>query len=162
MTLENWAQLAEIAAALGVIVSLLYLAAQVRQGNQAQRVQADQSWMAMTQAELHKLVDEPGTFAAFAAETPSAEDKIRLMHWVFAALRRAEFEWRQFNRGVMDEGHFQSHSAVIPLVLGSPRTRELWSRYRQTFEPGFADFVDGMIADAPLFVDEHFRGFESL
>lgn len=33
MTLEVWAQLAEIAAAIVVLISILYLAAQVRQSN---------------------------------------------------------------------------------------------------------------------------------
>lgn len=162
MTLENWANLAEIAAALGVVVSLLYLAAQVRESRLAQQVEADQNWMHVVQAELHKIIDHPGAFAAFAAESPSAEDKIRLLYWLFAALRRAEFEWRQFKSGVMDEAHFRTHSAVIPMLLGTPRSREIWSRYRDVFDPGFVDLVDNMIADAPLFVDEHFKGYESL
>ena len=52
MTLENWARLAEIIAALGVIVSLLYLAVQVRQSHLVARTQARQAWMQLVQSEI--------------------------------------------------------------------------------------------------------------
>ncbi len=54
--------------------SLLYLAAQVRQSNRLARTQARQSWIQMTQGELHEMADQPSIFDAFVddmlAEAP--------------------------------------------------------------------------------------------
>jgi pyridoxal biosynthesis lyase PdxS len=45
MVLEQWAQIAEIVGAVAVVISLVYLATQIRQANVVARTQARQSWM---------------------------------------------------------------------------------------------------------------------
>ena len=153
MTLENWARLAEIIAALGVIVSLLYLAVQVRQSHLVARTQARQAWMQLVQSEIHNLVQHPSIQAAFVSESPSREDKIRLMQWLLAALRSREFEWFQYQDGVMDEAHFRAYSGIVPVLLGTERTRKCWEMYRHLYDPGFVVYVDGMLAEAPMHDD---------
>jgi len=159
VTLENWAQLAEIVAALGVIVSLLYLAAQVRQSNRLARTQARQSWMQLTQAELHQITDQPSIFATFVAESPSRDDKIRMMTWLIGALRSREFQWFQYQDGDTDEAQFRAYSGLIPVLLGTDRSRKCWATYRYLYDPGFAAFVDDMLAEAPL--TDHFNSMDA-
>ena len=150
MTLENWAQLAEIVAALGVVVSLLYLAAQVGQSNRLARNQARQSWMQLVQGEIHKIADHPAIFDTFTSESPSRDDKIRMMSWLLSALRSREFEWFQYQEGIMDEAHFRAYSGIVTTLLGTERTRKFWETYRHHYDPGFAAFVDDMLEKAPL------------
>ena len=159
MALENWAQLAEIVAALGVIVSLLYLAAQVRQSNRLARTQTRQAWMQMTQGELHKLADQPSIFSAFVAESPSRDDKIRMLSWLLAALRSREFQWFQYQAGDTDEAQFRTYTGVIPVLLGTDRSRKCWAKYRPSFDPGFVAFVDDMLAESPL--TDHFNSVDT-
>jgi hypothetical protein len=159
VTLANWALLAEIVAAVGVIISLLYLAAQVRRSNRLARTQARQSWIQMTQGELHEMADQPSIFDAFVAESPSHDDKIRMMMWLLAALRSREFQWFQYQDGDTDEAQFRAYSGLIPVLLGTDRSRKCWATYRYLFDPGFAAFVDDMLAEAPL--TDHFSSMDA-
>ena len=160
MTLESAALLAEILAAVGVIISLIYLAAQVRQSNVVARTQARQSWIQLAQNELFKFVDHPAVFDAFSSESPSREDKVRVIYWVLASLRQREFEWFQHKDGVIDDDHFRAYSAVITVILGTPRTRKLWTKVRYQFDPGFATYVDDLVAAAPL--SEYFKSVDDI
>ena len=47
MTLDNWAALAEVVGALAIIVTLLYLAIQMRQTTTGTNAAAYQSWLAV-------------------------------------------------------------------------------------------------------------------
>ena len=149
MALEQWAHLAEITAALGVMVSLVYLAIQVRQSTTVARTQARQSWMQLAQTEIHKVMEYPSVFRAFTADTISFDDKIRLNEWLIASLRGREFEWFQNQDGIIDDDHFQAYASAIPIILGTDRTRRFWAHHRFQFHPGFVEFVDGLLADPP-------------
>jgi len=156
MDLQTSAQIAEVVAAAGVIISILYLAAQVRQANVVGRGQSRQAWVALTQTELHRAVDHPAIFEAMVADEPSRADQIRLMHWLLASLRRMEFEWLEQRDGLVDRTQGEAYASAIPVILGTPRTRKMWLGLRVAFAPEFADHVDQVLATAPLMVDSWF------
>ena len=149
----NWEAVGAIAEALGaagVVVSLIYLASQVRQSNILARNQARQTWMQLDQADLHKIVDNPSVNLSFVEQEISVEDKIRLMEWLGGALRAREFQWFQYQDGIIDEAYFRTHAGVITIVLGTERTRRWWAHAKGHFDPGFVAFADDLLADAPL------------
>ncbi len=59
MTIQDFGALGELVAAVAVVITLVYLTIQVRQGNNLARAQTRQSMMEQTRAELYKLIDEP-------------------------------------------------------------------------------------------------------
>ena len=156
MNLEIWAQLAEVAAAVGVLISILYLAAQVRQSNVVARGEARRAWMTLTQNELHRIVEDPDIYHAYNAEAPSGDSKVRMLYFIVAALRRTEFEWLEHRDGLIDRDQFEAYAAAIPVILGTPRAREMWAGMRVVFLPTFAEYVDGILETAPLMDDKWF------
>jgi hypothetical protein len=95
-------------------------------------------------------MDHPSVFHAFTADEISDDDKVRMFVWLIASLRAREFEWFQYQDGVIDEAHFRAYAVAISINLGTERTRRFWEHTRFHFDPGFAAFVDDMLADAPL------------
>jgi hypothetical protein len=113
----NWEAISAIADVLGVIivgVTLVYLAAQVRQGNVLAKSQA------------------------------------RLALFFIAFLRQREWEWYQFQDGIISKDVYQAYHEVIPVHIGTPRGRKWWITLgRYGFNPQFVAEVDRVLANAP-------------
>ncbi len=152
MTLEQWAYIGEIAAAAAVIASLLYLGIQVRQSNALSRAQTSQSMIQMARQEILSVVEPPEIWSAFTKDEISNQEKIKLNQWLISSMRQREYEWLANKSGVIDSAMYEAYTAVIPVILGTERTRGWWKFHRQTLQwaPGFLPFVDELLADSPL------------
>jgi hypothetical protein len=149
----NWDALgaiAELIGAIAVVVSIVYLATQIRLSNTLALTQTRRDMLHAVQQELYKIVDYPEIFDAFHKETLTREEKIRLNEWLIADLRGREFEWMQHRDGSIDQGTFESYKAAVTVNLGTPRTRNWWQVNRPLFDPKFAEFVDSVIRETPL------------
>jgi hypothetical protein len=127
----NWdavAALGELISAVVVVISLVYLAMQVRQANTLARGQTHQRMVEEAQQEVYKgFVDEPDIFQSLYKPEPLTEHEwIRLSGWLLAAMRQREFEWFQKQGGNIDEKLWDAYRKVIILHLGTPRTRKWW------------------------------------
>ncbi len=151
MTLEQWAYIGEIIAAVAVIASLVYLGIQVRQSNVLSRAQTRQSMIQMAQQEILAIAQDPTIWTAFTKEEITDEEKIKLHEWLIASMRQREYEWFARNDGVIDSAMFGAYSGVIPLLLGTERTRRWWAVHRQehVFDAAFVSFVDGLLDSSP-------------
>ena len=149
MTLEQWAYVGEIAAAIAVVASLIYLGVQVRQANVLSRAQTRQSMIEMARQEILSMT--PTMFAAFTSEQISEEDKINLHQWLIATMRQREYEWLSRAEGAIDHDMYDAYAGVIPMLLGTDRARSWW-RYHgneHSFAPGFVSFVDELLETVP-------------
>ena len=149
MTLEQWAYIGEIIAAVAVIASLVYLGIQVHQSNILSRSQTRQSIMQLVQKELYKLADDPTILMLLTKADISIEEKIKLNAWISSNMRQREYEWFARNDGTIDENTFNTYKALIPTVLGTERSRRWWKLARPSFYPGFAAFVDDLLGESP-------------
>ncbi len=152
MTLEQWAYIGEIAAAAAVIASLLYLAIQVRQSNALSRAQTSQVMIQMARQEILSVGEPPEILTAFTKDEISAQEKIKLNQWLLSFIRGREYEWITYKNGVIDSAMFETYASVIPVILGTERTRGWWKIHGKTLQwsPGFLSFVDELLADSPL------------
>ena len=152
MNLEQWAYVAEMIAAVGVIASLVYLAKQVHQSNILSRAQTRQSMIELARDEIIKQVDDPAIWFAFTKADISQEDKAKLHMYLIASMRRCEFEWLAKNDEIIDGDMYESYAGVIPIILGTERTRRWWKvhGHEHSFAPGFVRDVDKRLAESPL------------
>ncbi|MEL7540755.1 MAG: hypothetical protein AAGJ51_07610, partial [Pseudomonadota bacterium] len=67
--------------------------------------------------------------------------------WMIGQLRAREFEYLQYKSGAMTKEAWETYRGVIFFVLGTPRTRALWSLCKVYFNREFVDMVDDMIRD---------------
>ena len=148
MTLEQLALIAQIIGVVVVAATLIYLTIQVRQGAQQMRSESRQAQLANDQTGVYKFVELPelGRIAS-QSETPTFEEKTRLLFWMIGQLRAREFEYLQYKSGAMTQDAWETYRGVIFFVLGTPRTRAFWPLCQVYFNRDFVDMVDDMICD---------------
>jgi hypothetical protein len=150
MTLEQYAQLAEIIGVIVVVVTLIYLAVQVRQGAELLRSESRQAQVANDQSGVYRFVEHPELGRLFSqVETPIFEEKVKLQFWIIGQMRAREHEWLQHRSGAMDEETWMSYHDVIYFLLGTERARALWEMCSPFFNPDFAEMVGEMMKDVP-------------
>lgn len=150
MTLEETAYLAEIVGVIVVMVTLIYLSIQVRQGAELLRSESRQAQVNNDQNGVFKFVDFPELGRLYAQKAPpTLEEKVRLQFWMIGQMRAREHEWLQFRSGAMDEDTWLSYREVIYFILGTERARALWAMCSGYFNPDFAAMVAEMMQDVP-------------
>jgi len=83
MTLEQYAYLAEIFGVIVIVVTLIYLSVQVRQGAELLRSESRQAQVANDQNGVYRFVEHPELGRLFSQEqTPSFEEKTKLQFWI--------------------------------------------------------------------------------
>ncbi|MGS2719418.1 hypothetical protein [Paraglaciecola aestuariivivens] len=151
----NWEAISTISQIVGVIVviiTLLYLAAQVRQGNIFAKLQVRQRMIEQQDQELYMQLSDPAITYASVREGPlTADEQAKLGLFLIAFLRQREWEWFQFQEGVLDERAYKAYHGVIAIHLGTERARKWWVVIgRQAFDPGFVKTVDSLLANSEL------------
>jgi hypothetical protein len=142
--------ISETIASLAVVVSLIYLAIQIKQANKLSQGHTRVELRHMAQAEVFKIIDYPELVQAYTKEELTEEEAIRLHNFLITALRFREFIWRQHQQGLLDTPTFENYSLALPQVLGSQRCRKWWDNYKvTTLDPAFVDFVDNFLQDNP-------------
>jgi hypothetical protein len=150
VTLQDYASLAEIIGVAVVVITLIYVAVQVRQGSEALRSDARQAAIALDQENVYRVIDYPDLGVTHSGRAPASfEDKARLQFWIVSQMRVREFEWLQYRAGRLDELTWLSYRNVIYFVLGSKRARQQWALCAPYFNPEFAEEVATMLRDAP-------------
>jgi hypothetical protein len=164
MTLEQGAHLAEIVGVIVVVVTLIYLSVQVRQGTELLRSESRQAQVTNDQDGVYKFVEHPELGRLFSqVETPSFTEKTKLNFWLIGQMRAREHEWLQYRSGALDEETWLSYRDVIYFLLGTKRARELWELCNPFFNADYVEMVATMMDGVfwPL-ADVQFRRSESI
>ena len=140
----------QVVGLIAVVVTLVYLAAQVRQGNVFAKLQARQRMIEQQDSELYAQMADPSITYASVKDGPlTADEQARLSLFLIAFLRQREWEWFQYREGVLDEAAYRSYHDVILIHLGTPRARKWWkSLGRFAFNAEFAEQVDQLLANS--------------
>ena len=150
MTLEQYAYLAQIIGVVVVVITLGYLAIQVRQGAQLLRSESRQVSLSTDQGGVYKFIENPELGKSFSTkESLTFEEKTQLMFWIIAQMRAREHEWLQYRSGALDGDAWLSYRNVIYFILGTPRSRALWELCCAYFNEGFVELVAEMLEEAP-------------
>lgn len=150
MNWEAGAAIAEIVAALAVIASLIYLAAQVRQNNELLRSGSRQALVTNDVTSLSANFQNADVFARYIAEEKlSAEDQLRLSFMFALDLRNREFEYFQYTNGLLDEQTWLAYRHVVLINHSTGPGRAWWDTIgREIVDPAFAKLVDELLVDA--------------
>lgn len=148
MTTNDLATWGQILSSIAVLITLIYLAVEVKQNTEALHAQTRQSLLAGGHAELFEMVEHPELILNFIKpETLDAEDYVRLHSFLAAIMRGREFAWLQYRKGIIDEDQWQTELAVMNTTLTTKRPRLWWDKLgRKMFNPRFVEFVDNTVA----------------
>ena len=93
----NWEAISAVSSmvsSVAVVVSLVYLAQQIRQSNKLSQSQTRVDLRHMANEEVSRLVEYPEIWLLTWKETLTMEEKSRLYGFLVGALRFREFIWR--------------------------------------------------------------------
>jgi hypothetical protein len=148
VNLEAVNVVAQLIAATGVIVSLFYLAAQIRQNTRSMRA-------VVVDSLAHSLVDllgpqaqNPESLGAFSAVTENwdaatEEDRARTLPFIFATFKVFENAWFQQRQGTLDRQQWEGWDAYIRIYFHRPGVKTWWSMRRAAFAAGFRNYLEG-------------------
>lgn len=143
----------ELVATIGVIISLVYVARQIRQNTRAVKGATTHAVTERQQTELHWSHEIAGIFTK-AIETPgelSSSEAWSLSEWLSSAIVMRQNEYRQYRLGLLEDEVWNQSERVISMLLGFPWGRHWWKVVgREQVNPRLAGHIDGLLQDSEL------------
>ncbi len=134
----NWtaiSSISDIVGAAAVVVSLLYVAIQLRQNTKAIQASSRHGLLdgdlGLISEYMNHAVD-PHLIGDDVKLSPENERRFFLL--VVKALRIREFAWHQYNSGILDESTWQSYMAPVPGIFSTNRARIVLEAYTGSTE----------------------------
>ena len=149
LTLRDWAQVAEILASVGVIVSLIVVALSINRSNVLNSEEnSNQTYQALR--EVRQLVVQDRTLLALTLKEKedlgSLDEIEQALYREWVILHIDEWE-RLYNRALtsIQRENFQGWDAYFRLWFEKHVTREIWNNIRWRHSGGFMELRDAEI-----------------
>ena len=144
----NWeaiSAISEITGAIAVVVSLVYVAAQIRQNTKMMRSAAKQGLTETSQNLIYKAMDNPADWLKLVnGEQPdSPEQDARMSLLARAMLRGFESQCYQYDVGLLEEDEWRALRAAIIDICALPGVNRYWERLRPHMSGRLQKVVDG-------------------
>lgn len=160
--IQTLANIGEIIGAAAVVLSLIYLAVQIRQNTQAQRSEnysralerlaAMQSSMAID-AEFALMFSK----GAADIEQLTPRDRIRFTWSCYEAFGAFEFMFHAAKTNALPEEVWERWSAAVAWWLTFPGVQTWWASKPASFTESFTSFVESLLEDNPTDADSNRR-----
>ena len=151
MTMLDLATWSQLISSVAVLVTLVYLAIEVKQNTAAIYAQTRQALLTGSQNELFQMMQYPEIVINYLKPGDlEKEVYARLSWWLTALMRAREFSWMQYQGGIIDENQWKTEQGVIEINLSMKRTRHWWEEVgRYYFNPKYVAFVDQLLEGKP-------------
>ncbi|MEM1261001.1 MAG: hypothetical protein AAGH76_01260 [Pseudomonadota bacterium] len=148
MTLDDLGNIGEIVGGIAVVVSLLYLATQIRQSSRIDRFQAHRSLSEAMAGIMADIARDPEMYRVWRQlidhpESASDNDRERFGMMLYRAFSTFGDAHRF---GDLDSSLNSRYRLYRDRLLGYPAVRLWWSRQRESFSEPFRGDVDRHIA----------------
>lgn len=151
MTIEQFANLFDIAGSVAVVVSLLFVGIQLARANRESRNATMQAAMFREIDNSLSLADHAATWDKIVTSQPLAEGaELRCGVSLYNAfMTDCEYRYRQYRSGYLDRATWEARKATLPGVMALP-IHQVW---RTTFSgrnhsPDFLAMLESL-GDAP-------------
>jgi hypothetical protein len=157
MSLSDLASLGSFVSGVAVLVSLVYLALQVRQTERNQQTAIRHSRISRI-VEFHVAVSDPGVTDAWWGGLRDPDQISETQLTQFLSLCRGMFfhledSFYQHDEGLLNADAFETVVTGARAFAGNPGARTAWKVVRPGFGGRFLEFMDGIVArarDLPL------------
>ncbi len=155
MTLESLGNLGEFLGGLAVVVSLVYLAFQIRQNTRAARSATHQAWVTASAA-TNMLLPQSREFTRIyrtGSQDPAKLDPEELTQfntYMIQAFNGMEALYFQFLNGAVDAIYWDTKVRNLRVVMAPPGVRSWWERYSENFfDPRFREVIQRDVLREP-------------
>ena|SRR3569833_2931580 len=167
MTLSDAAAVAGVISSVAVLISLVYLALQVRHASNSQRSETQGNATGRRMEVLVALADA-GAAESMCKGMEAAPDMTEIQIHQFTnlcnlTLAMAEDEFFQHRAGLLDDQRYLIQRGILEATLSAPGFRACWRMTRAMLHPDFAAHVDEIMRNAKSTSgDAFFAGFRAL
>lgn len=154
MSLTDLASIGTLISSVAVLISLIYLALQVRVTEKNQRALINQGVLTRT-VDMVKWNAEPHiselVTRVFSGETNFTAEEINRLRLIMR-VRLSNFQdaYLQRNLRLSDEITYENAFIGIKLLMAQPVFRSMWKRHRNTYASELIEIVDRVIRETPL------------
>lgn len=154
MTLSDLAALGSFVSGIAVLISLIYVAIQIRQTERNQRTLLQQETSSRNIESIQHWAD-PAVAAAMLKVLGGEADLTEVDIYVLQIQLRITLTSMQdgfllHNLSMIDSIQFESGVRSIKNLLGFPALRAIWNTSKHTYSPEFVEWFDAHIRDTPL------------
>ena len=168
MNLETLGNLGEFVSAIAVVISLIYLALQVRHNTRSVRTENYARALERVSS-MQSRLSQDGDFCALfnrALSDPfglSPDERIQFTWCLYEMFGGQEFLFHQSQDGTIPEEVWERWSATTAWWLTFPGVRAWWLARPTAFSAGFTAYVDGLLERAPAdaIANQRWRDFIS-
>jgi hypothetical protein len=163
MSIVELGAIGEFVAAIAVVITLIYLTVQIRQTNAQSRLQIRQTMFEHDHRELYRLIDDPDVWNCFFKEEPlSPDEKTKFTFYLTANMRLREWEWRQYQDGLISRDDLKAYDEVTLSHLGNVKARKWWEAIgKPILNPGFVEHVHELLAETEP-SDSYYSAYQNL
>ena len=145
--MENWVN---IAASIGVLLGILFLALEIRQNTDMMRSQARDAITEKQMMFSEWVTTEPEMAVAIVAagegpQAMSSEQRTMYSYFLTGVWREWENSYYQYQRGLFDAAEFEPRTLRWRAQMEPDAARALWAGTRLWYAPGFRAIVDGFV-----------------
>jgi hypothetical protein len=154
VSLQELGSIGEFVGGLAVLVSLVYLALQIRHNTASVRAATSASICESLSRFTELLSSQPELARVWYQgrvqyDSLNEEERHRLRMAVNTYLRRLENAFYQQTRGFVDPDHWQTTERQLVSFMSHPGALRCWSERKSLFSDRFVEFVERHISDAP-------------
>ena len=154
MNLEQLANLAEFISAIAVLVTLIYLAVEIRQNTTAVKGSTLAGNTEIWTSLLLQVADSENLGSYVSGSTGNADIKpkefTQFLFYCRVIFVSFENQFYQYTNGTLDSEIYQGYERSLSHELLVYRGfRMYWSLYRHVFSPAFVERVDRLIESLP-------------
>lgn len=149
MNLEVIAAIAEIISSITIVITLIYLAIQTKQTNNALLASSRQATMTAEVELISACIDNPDAFTNMhkSFDEMTLAEREQIANVVAGMLRIREYAWFQYKHGILDESTFRSYMAPVVRWFQEGDTLEIWKGFTLEVDPEFAAYINGMLKE---------------
>jgi hypothetical protein len=158
--LDTVHKIGELAAAIAVVLSLLFVGYEVQQNSIAQKQLATRSLVRDWSDAVATLEDPNLACLSHRLSTDAANLTIREANQIgtaFWRIYKAHEELHyQYEQGMIDELVWNGFKRTAADTMSTRGMRDWWRSYRSLYSERFADYVDDLIAETKMVVEAPF------
>ena len=147
MNWQAFGAIADIVGSIGVVVSLLYLAAQIKQSRRESRVAAGETAIRSLREVLVPIIPDPELAKLFSRlfidpsvfDGPQRDQAFHIMFYVVKA-----FESVHYHRvnGILESGVWKGWSTLFLHYINTSGFHRYWALRRDVYSPAFQSWIE--------------------
>jgi hypothetical protein len=152
MTLDDLGNIGELVAAVGVIVSLIYLAFQIRQNTRSVKINTFQALAASRTEFAGAVVENPEVSTLLFAglrdyEALQRDDRTKFAFLIYKLLAGIENQLFQYGQGELPTDQFEHIRSVIRWYARWPGFHAWWKDHPIAFGDTLTEFVENELRE---------------